>query len=305
MKTFFQLLMLSSFVAMVMIAPSCGGGEKTDGNDSLKTDSVITDGPAPGVLPLDYPVIETTNAKAGEFVLAPSREFLNNAFEKGCDYATFIFYSFPMLTPGAKESKLSSFSDTVVMPNSLIIPIPANQTAIVGDIILTWWQSGSGMMRAIVVNADNPSEPVVKYLDLDWDNPATNSDGVSIGQMDEAIKPNTFVRINGDWEPGTAVAVNDNGSYKHAQIINVSGDKVLLCGFAGKLSVANKADCKPVPVYTIYNVGDEVWVPHIGSFTKGKIKKTDKKVGRYWVEIEFAGSKEEIVVAFSDAIKDL
>ena len=261
--------------------------------------------PKIGEIPFDYPVVEQTTANAGDYVLTPSRAFLDDAIKNGGDKATFIFYSNKMVTPGSGESEIAQISGNVKIPNSLIIPIPTGQEAKKGDVILTWWQSGSGMQRAIVVNDANPKEPVVRYLDLDWDNPAKNSKGVGIGQMEETLKPNTFVKISGEWQPGTTVAYKVTNGYAHGQVINVAGDKVLLKVFAGKMIAIAKSECIAVPVMIDIKAGDDVQVPYIGQFKAGKVKKADPAIGRAWVEIEFAGSKKETVVSYGNIAKNI
>src|SRR5215210_9425361 len=175
----------------------------------------------PGEIPFPgFPTVGTT-AKADEVVLAPSYNWIQDAATKGPDKVTFIFYSQKMVAPGDVESEVEFMSPgKQKVSNAYIIPIPAGQTAKVGDIVLTWWQSGSGMNRAIVVEAANPSEPTVRYLDISYDNPAKSRDGkTTIGQMDEKLKPNSFVKLNGPWEPGTVIAVNDGASRKPVHII--------------------------------------------------------------------------------------
>jgi hypothetical protein len=286
-----------------MFFASCGGGSdtKTDGNDSLNNDTT----PKVGEIPFDYPVVEQTTAKAGEFVLTPSRAFIDDAIKAGEGKGTFIFYYNKMVTPGTGESDIAELSGNVKIPNSLIIPIPAGQEVKKGDIVLTWWQSGSGMQRAIVVNDANPKEPVVRYLDLDYDNPAKNDKGVGIGQMEETLKPNSFVKITAEWQPGTAVAYKKDGYYYHAQVINVAGDKVLLKGWGGSMIAIAKADCIAVPVTIDIKVGDAVQVPYIGQYKTGKVKKADPKIGRAWVEVQFGGSPTEAVISYGDIAKNI
>lgn len=304
MKTNKTLMTVCLAGSLMFMLAACGGN-KTEGDQSQTTDSVTTEVPQAGAIPFDYPVVETTTAVANEYVLSPSRAFLDKAIEEGGDKASFIFYSNKMVTPGKGESEIAEIGSKVMIPNSLIIPIPAGQEAKKGDIVLTWWQSGSGMQRAIVVNDANPKEPVVRYLDLAYDNPAKNNKGVPIGQMEETLKPNSFIVITAEWQPGTAVAYKKDGNYSHAQIINVSGDRVLLNGFAGSVIAIAKSECVAIPVKVDVKAGDAVQVPYIGSYKNGKVKKADPKIGRVWVEIQFGGQPKEVVVSYGDITKDL
>jgi peptidoglycan hydrolase-like protein with peptidoglycan-binding domain len=241
--------------------------------------------------PLAFPDMETT-AKVGEYVLAANQ----NAAEI-TPTETVIFYTYEMIEPGEVESKIKDPFDERTVPNSLIIPLPKGQTAEVGDIVLTWWQSGSGMKRAYVVNADNPKEPVVKYIDIAYDNPATGKDDVPIGQMDEQLKPDSFVKLDGDFAPGSAVAVKDPkwDSYNHYQVVHAVGDQVIVLGFAGKMNILNKADCFPVSIMPKVKAGQEVYVNSMSSFTKAIVKKVDLEMGRVFTE-------EDAAIAFGDVI---
>lgn len=55
------------------------------------------------------------------------------------------------------------------------------------------------MKRTIVINDSEPSKPVVRYLDLDFNNPAKSCDS-SIGRV--------FVKFDGDQEE-KAIAFGD------------------------------------------------------------------------------------------------
>lgn len=257
----------------------------------------------PGEIPFPgFPTVGTT-AKTDEVVLCPSYNWIQDAATKGPDKVTFIFYNQKMIAPGEVESELEFLSPgKAKVSNAYIIPIPAAQTAKVGDIVLTWWQSGSGMNRAIVVEASDPTEPTVRYLDIAYDNPAKSRDGkTTIGQMDEKLKPNSFVKISNAWEPGTVIAVNDGANRKKAQIIRVAGDKVLTMGFAGKLQVYDKSASTPVPVKPNVKAGDKVKAAIYGNFQNATVTKVDGRNGRVFVKAE-TGSPDEKAIAFGDVM---
>lgn len=240
---------------------------------------------------LEFPVMGTT-AKPGEYVLAANQDAANITSDQ-----TVIFYTYTMVTPGEVESTIKDPFKERAVPNSLIIPIPPEQTAEVGDVVLTWWQSGSGMKRAYVVDAKNPKEPVVKYIDIDYDNPAKNKDGVPIGQMDEQLKPDSFVKLTEDFASGTAIAIKDEewNRYTHYQVINVVGEKVIVIGFAGRMAILDKAECLPVPIMPKVKAGEKVYAKSMSSFSEVTVKKVDKEMGRVFTE------KDE-AVAFGDVI---
>lgn len=306
------------FAAIVFLSAISACSKKEDANinttqpanENKSTDNSTTTGntpPAlkPGEIPFaGFPTVNTT-AKASEFVLCPSYNWIQDAVTKGSDKVTFIFYSQKMVTPGDVESEVEFLSPgKKTVPNAYIIAIPAGQSVKNGDIVLTWWQSGSGMQRAIVTDASNPKEPVVRYLDLDYDNPAKSRDGkTTIGQMDEKLKPDTFYKLTSMMEPGTAVAAKDGSSHKHVQVVRVAGGKVLTIGFAGKMKVYDRADCTAIPLVPGVNVGDTVKVPYVGSFTDATVTKVDSKIGRVFVTIK--STNKEAAIAFGDVVKSL
>jgi hypothetical protein len=250
----------------------------------------------------DFPAVETT-AKPGEVILVPSYNWLQEANVKGPDKVTMIWYNQKMSAPDKEMSEVEfMMGEKHKVPNAYIIPIPAGQKAKKGDIVLTWWQSGSGMQRAIVVDDANPAEPVVRYLDLDYDNPAKSRDGkTTIGQMDEQLKPNTFVKINAPMEPGTAVAIQDGDRMKHAIVIRVTGDKVFVNGFAGTTSVVDKSRCTPLPIVSTAKEGEKVRALSISSLEEGTVTKVDPKIGR--VFIKFNNDSKERAIAFGNLMK--
>lgn len=309
--------MIKKFVFLTILAcalTACGGSgsntsnnattaenTKSANNSSASTEQKI-DPNYQATFPFkDFPAVETT-AKAGEVVLVPSYNWLQEANIKGTDKTTMIWYSQTMEMPDKEMSQVKFMSDTKKVPNAYIIPIPAGQKAKKGDVVLTWWQSGSGMQRAIVVDDANPSEPTVRYLDLDYDNPAKSRDGkTTIGQMDEKLKPNSFVKINAPMEPGTSVAVQDGAKMKHAIVIRAEGDKVFVKEFAGKTAVYDKSRCTPVPITPDVKVGDTVKGVWVGSFENGTVTKIDALNGR--VFINFDVDKKEKAVAFGNVMK--
>ncbi|MBI2265926.1 MAG: hypothetical protein HYU64_12255 [Armatimonadetes bacterium] len=256
--------------------------------------------PGPGKIPFDYPTVKT-RAKAGDWILSPPRLWIDQAFQKGPDQQTFIYYSGTMVSPGPVESKIKTMvGQEEVAPNAMIIPLRRGETAKAGDILLTWWQSGSGMKRAIVVKGGTPTEPKVMYLDLDLDNPS------GIGKKIDQLKPDSFHKLKNLWDPGTAVAVKDpSKGYRHGIITNISGDKVLLIGWAGTMFTAKKSDCIPLPVAPKVKAGASVMIPSFGGFAKARVEKVDPAVGRVFVVYPFGGKDKKVAVPFGDVISSL
>ncbi|MBI3134688.1 MAG: hypothetical protein HYZ14_08460 [Bacteroidetes bacterium] len=268
---------------------SCGGGETT-GTDTTKKDTAATVDTAaalaPGMTPWDFPTVAITS-EPGNAVLCPSWGMYQSIFEEEVPAdQTLIFYDAKMSAAGDVESDVEfTFDGVQKMPNSLLINIPKGQTAAVGDIVLTWWQTGSGLQRAIVTDATDPASPKVRYLDLAYDNPATDDEsGKSIGATEYQLAPDSFVKITDDWQEGNTIAVKSEWGYEAATIIKVSGDKVLTCGFAGKMKVYSKADCKVVPRVPVVKAGDKVWAITSVSYSEATVVKVDKKLGVVFVK---------------------
>lgn len=249
----------------------------------------------PGAIPFDFPLVSTT-AKANEYVLAPMLQWIEDGFTKGNDQMVLIFHSRKMLTPGKVESKLKAIGKEVTMPNAMIIPVPAGEKVLKGEVILTWEQDrGSSMRTAIVTDASKPASPTIQYLDTPY----------RINAPEAQVKPNTFVALRKPWQAGTYVAVKDDFVYNYAQIIRVAGDKVLTIGFTGKVKVYPKSHCVPIPLKPQLKVGNKVHVVKISAFIEGVVKKVMPDIGRVWVETDFLGKPEVITVGYGKIIKDL
>lgn len=203
-----------------------------------------------------------------------------------------VYYDKTLVEAGDKNSKLSG--EETPYPNSLIIPLYKDAKAKKGDIVLTWWQSGSGMQRAIVTDDSDPTMPKVHYLDLNYKGDGT---GFAEKHDNEQLKPNSFIVLkDGEWQSGAPLAVNVGGKVKDAILIKLVGDKVIYKGFAGVVDEANKSEVKLLPLKPSVNVGDNVKGVFVGSFSKDyKVSKIDSKIGRIWVK---DGNNEEILNFF-------
>jgi hypothetical protein len=298
---------------MTFAACGGGGGANTANNAATANTANSANKPAaqksPAIDPnlqatfpfKDFPAVETT-AKTGEVVLVPSYNWLQEANVNGVDKVAMIWYHQTMQTPDKEMSEVKFMSDTRKVPNAYIVAIPPGGTAKKGDIVLTWWQSGSGMQRAIVTDDATPAEPVVRYLDLDYDNPAKSRDGkTGIGQMDEKLKPNTFVKLGAPFEPGTMVAVQDGAEQKSAQVIRVAGDKVFVNGFAGHVAVVEKSRCTPFPMVSAAKVGDKVKAVWVNSVKEGTVTKVEPAIGRVFIKFDVDG--KEKAVSFGEVMK--
>lgn len=235
----------------------------------------------------DFPAV-TTTAKAGDYVLCPSRDKVVEMSQPDEKDPRAIYYTSKMIKPGATESEVQSLysGGPGMLPNAYLITIPAGQKAKVGDIVLTWWQSGSGMMRAIVTDSSSPAEPTVRYLDR-----------ISEADKDklEKLKPNSFVKLSQPFQPGTSVAVKgDSSEAEHWEIISIAGDKVFAIGFAGKVKLINKAECMPVPLKPQVKAGDKVKAVIYSSFTNATVVSVNEKLGKVVVKQDGQGQEKAI-----------
>lgn len=239
----------------------------------------------------DFPAAATT-AKPGDYVLCPSKDKIVEMSQPNVKDPYLIYYTSKMIKPGATESEVDSLysGGPYMVPNAYLITIPAGQKAKVGEVLLTWWQTGSGMMRAIVTDASNPSEPTVRYLER-----------LSDQDKLEKLKPDSFVKLSQLWQPGTSVAIKGGSRLEHSQVLHVGGDKVFVKGWGGKVKLVNKADCTAVPIKPQVKAGDKVKAMIFGSFVDATVVSVDEKLGK--VVVKQDGQSEEKSIDFGDVMK--
>jgi len=249
----------------------------------------------------DYPSVEL-EAHKDDYVLAPSKSFLEEAYKNGVENASGTYYAQKVDSVGEHESSLIDSFDTVSeYPNNLIIPIPSGNEAVNKDVLFTTWQSGSGAIRALVVSEEVSIEPEVYYLDLDY------------GTLDSAkesdiLALDTFYKLTPDTglQVGKTSACYVDGSWNKGMITNIAGDKLLTTEWAGTLNSYDVDDCIALDPYTTFNVDDSVIFAPFGTFdTTGTITKIDESIGRAWISYEFAGEETEEIVPTIDLLKEL
>lgn len=250
---------------------------------------------------IDLPAADTT-AKKDEYVLSVNK-LMYDRYAKAPDKEGVIFYAYKVIEPGAKTTKFKTPGSEDSAPNLLVIPLPKGGKAKVGDIVLTWWQSGSGKQRAVVMDAKDPTRPVVRYLDIDYDNPAKGGKdrATPIGQMEEQLEADSFVKIDKPFQVGSTVAC---GKKTVEDVIRVNGDKLLLSGFGGRLSVRPKAECVAMPSKPKLKVGQKIQAKWVSTIKPATITKVDPKIGRVWVTYDGMG-KDEKALAYGHVIDKL
>ena len=294
-----KIYLLIAVALTAMATVSCNNAENNaDGTDSTATEQT-TETAAVNPWPWDFPQDVKIEAEPDQWVLS-CYTFYPSALEKGEDPAdqVLIFYSTKMTEVGESKSKVNN---DVEMPNPFIIPLAKDAQAKKGDILLTWWQKGSGLKRAIVKDASNPAEPKVDYLDMEYsDDP--EKPGFAQREADQQLKPGTFnILIDGEWQPGAQVACkNDRDGWDAATLLYEKDGKVLVLGFSDKVKAYKKEDVKLIPFKENINVGDAVHAKWVAGYEDGyKVTKIDKNLGRIWVEKD--GKTE--VKAFGEVTK--
>jgi len=302
----FATLALASFA---VFQSACG--RRSNDGDARRDDWAVSKSAAgrasaestptrpPGALPFEFPSVVLA-AKKGDFVLAPSKNWIDEAFIEGVENQTFIYYGAFLSAVGQKESKLRTLSgQNATIPNALILAVGRGGSANPGDVVLTAWASGSGLQRAIVVQGGSPTKPKVRYLDIDLENPS------GWGQRDDELPEDTFRVLTRPDELGTTVACKDGERKLRFVLVAEAGDKWLGLGFAGKLRVLDRKECTPVPIVPKLKTGDKVFVPVIGTFVDAKVKKIDAATGRVWVAHEFGGVAKEEAIGYTNVATSL
>jgi hypothetical protein len=253
---------------------------------------------APGEVPFEFPQIPTTAGK-GEFVLAPSKAWIDEAFAKEASTQTFVYYGAWMLAPGATASKVKTLpGQTATLPNAMILPVGSGESSKPGDVVLTAWASGSGLERAIVVGGE-ATRPMVRYLDIDFDNPS------GWGQKDDELPEKTFHVLHKPGELGTTLACKDGERSVRWVLVARSKDRLLGLGFGGRMKVLDDKACRPLPIYPKPKPGDTVFVPVLGNFVEAKVVKVEARLGRVVCKHDFGGKQQEVAVGFGNVASSL
>lgn len=249
--------------------------------------------------PWDFPQQVKVKIAEGQTVLSPYTYYPEALKEgKSPKEAVLIFYDTTVKNVGEEKSVLATYNGEVEIPNALIIPLPNNTKAKKGDILLTWWQSGSGLQRAIVVDDSNPLEPKVCYLDLRWpDSP--DMPQVAEKKKGESLKPSTFAVIKDKtWQSGAQVAIHKDNEWLAGTLIHAEGNKVLVLGFGSKIEAYDKADVRIIPFKEKIKMGDEVWATWVNTYRPGYVvTHVDNEAGRVYVKGKNSSSVEAKSIA--------
>lgn len=238
----------------------------------------------------DFPPPGDTAARIGEYVLVPSRQAINAG-----QNSIYIYYAATVQEKRGGETVVKTVSGkTETIPNAFIIPLGAPQTARVGNIVLTWQQSKSGMQRAIVTGG-KPTEPEVLYLDTEYKEDA----------KPEKLKPGSFKVLPSVASVGNIVACKQDNEHLRYQIVNSADGKHLVLGWAGRMAVITANTCIAMPHNPSVRVGEKVRVPVLATYMEGTVTRVDARKGRIWAKYKFGGSEEERAFSFGEVAKSL
>lgn len=247
----------------------------------------------PKVWAWNFPQCINIQAEPGQQALSCQMHYFDLVERgEGFEKKSMIWYDTTIAEPGAEKTVIDEYGKHIEVPNALIIPLDKNAKAKKGDILLTH-DKYHKMMRAIVIDASNPTEPVVCFLDDSWGWPGNpESEKLAEKQKGEQLKPGSFnVLKKGTFMPGAQVYYNRDGEKKFGQIVQVSGDKLLVCGFASRLNCVAKSECTLLPFNPKFKVGDTVSCISIDEYEPGyKIVKVDMEHGHLWAQQEKSSS---------------
>jgi len=272
-----------AFGSALFWALACGSGEEEETTDEDGTEEEDGDGEEgeegegadlePGETWLDYPVVGL-DAEEGQFVLSPGEESVAKANDN--EGGTLIYYGGTVMEVGDAESKIKSEAGTeFTVPNSVILPIASGQKAKPGDIVLGHWESGSGLQRAIVIAGGTPAAPKVRYLDMD--------------DKEDEWQADRFQAITDPFDLGTTVACGEGEERDHGILVGMEDDRLLVSGFASKLEAFGRDECVSLIPKDSFSNGDQVFIPKVGRYNKGTVKKVEAAKGLVHVEYEWGG----------------
>ena len=237
----------------------------------------------------------------GEFVLSPSKANFDSLQKKGFSSENiFVYYPRKYIKKNDNYFILEEFYDTIKIPNSLVIPLPDSQKVSKGDIVLTWWQKGTGMQRALVLNDKPTCTPTVYYLDNQYYFYYSNNDPLF---WVDTLEANTFLKVEDKVMSGRSFSVKGEYITSFYTIINFFGPKILGLSWAGDLKIINSNLCKLVPMNTKFVIGDSVFVPYFGTYVCGTVKKTFTDIGQISVAIDYFDSEKVIKTSIIDSYK--
>ena len=133
---------------------ACDNGRKTSAGSDNKEATMRANGAEPvDSFPWDFPKDFTLkDVEVGQTVLSPAA-FYGGALQRGESLSETLLpiYSNTVKAVGKYTLTVEGMHGDIDVPQALVVPFPKDVKAQNGDVLLTWWQSGQGLQRAIVV----------------------------------------------------------------------------------------------------------------------------------------------------------
>lgn len=233
----------------------------------------------------DYYLIDIT-AKIdsnNKLVLSPSAANYDSALANGLENVLFVFYPRKVIANNGKYILLDEYGDSIKMPASLAIPLPANKKVAKGQYVLTWWQKATGMQRAIVLNKDSSNRPIVFYLD-NFTSPSSSQTMLVLNI--DTLKRNSFLPIS-DSKIMSGRGFMDIDDKSFNIVINKSEDSIVGLSWAGLIKVVPVSKCVFSEPNLGVKVGDTVMLPYVGSYQVAIITNIWKDIGKVKANVFF------------------
>jgi hypothetical protein len=270
---------------------SDGSGAVLKGDFSAKVTAPPVAGE--GKLPFDFPDTQL-KAKEGDMVLTPAPSSVGDMMAMG-EKNPGSFRPRKLVKVGEKSSIVDDGKE-VEIPNSLIIALPADAKASAGDILLCYPKYGA-MTCAIATDVSDPTKPKVHFFKRVFGDKSPEGDDFM-----GTLEPGTFLVLTEGIHSGTRV-LHPNGSDEgYGQVVNVSGDSVLVSTFGGDLEVFQKSEVTAIPLKPGVKAGDKVLAPFAAGVDPGTVEKVNAKLGRVWVK--FSGNPTTGLFCFGEVVPE-
>lgn len=228
-------------------------------------------------------------AAPGQRVFAPYRAaFLTRADSFDLD---LVMHAGVMRVVGDTQSLIENDTMSVgSIPNVFIVPVPDDERAKPGDLIMRHdGRARMGDERAQVVAGGTEAAPMARELST-WK-----------VQDPEEVAAGTFVVLR-PWGPGTHLACKRDGDLDDVVVVRVVGEKVIGLGWAGRLRFDDKVNCVPVPIAPKLKVGQAVKIAVVTDYHPGTVVSIDENAGYAEVSYEWGGSPSSNKVLFGEIL---
>jgi hypothetical protein len=278
-----KLARLSVVSAVILSIFACAGGGETPEEapaaepaaEAEEAAAAPSKAPEPGTLPVEFPTM-ATSLSAGTKVFAPKRSEWEEGFSD--THATLALYVGTLKEVGPVESTVDIDGTVGAVPNSLLFGLPAAPTAAVGDVVVAL--NGWNLERMRVTSAPG-AEPRVTCLDVDPE----------YACKDRPLPAGAFFPLGAAGSVGSTVACKKGDEFQRGVLLNQSGGRVLVAGFANALTAYAADTCHALDPKPALQKGDKVKVAVVGKYIDGVILTGPDGDGRVEVEYTWVDKK--------------